>query len=100
MALDALKVDLTVVLGKTRLPLGRLLRMGRGAIIALEGDADMVQILANGVPVANGRVVVDGGRLTVEVTELVRKPEVSRTPGLTISGRVKPLPASPEAEAA
>jgi flagellar motor switch/type III secretory pathway protein FliN len=31
--LDSLDVDLTVVLGKTRLPLQRVLRMGRGAVV-------------------------------------------------------------------
>ena len=40
MALDGLKVDLTVVLGKTRMPLQRALRISRGAVVTLDGAID------------------------------------------------------------
>ena len=83
--LDQLNVDLTVVLGRTRMPIHMLLRMGRGAVIELDAtDSDMVEILANDHPVARGQLVVTGNRISVEITELIRKPEVVHLPGVTI----------------
>lgn len=84
-ALDDLKVDLTVVLGRNRMPVHMLLRMGRGAVIELEStETDMVEILANGHPIARGQIMVTGTRIAVEVTELIKKPEIIRTPGVTV----------------
>ena len=85
--LDDLDVELTVVLGKTRMPLRQLLRLGRGAIVALDAaDRDLVDILANGHPIARGEVVVNAGAISVKVTEMVRKPMVLRDPGTRIGG--------------
>ena len=95
MVLESLQMELTVVLGQTKLPLHKLLRMGRGALLALDaGEPDMVDILANGLPIARGRVGVENGVISVEVTELCRKPEITRTPGATIGGGMK-LPMEP-----
>ncbi|RVU21684.1 FliM/FliN family flagellar motor switch protein [Methylobacterium oryzihabitans] len=90
--LDDLKVDLTVILGRTRMPIHMLLRMGRGAVIELEStDTDMVEILANDHPIARGQIIVTGNRISVEVTELIRRAEVVREPGVTIGeGAVLP----------
>ena len=83
--LEDLKVDLKVVLGRSRMPLHMLLRMGRGAVIELAStETDMVEILANDHPIARGQIVVTGNRISVEVTELIRKAEVVRIPGATI----------------
>jgi flagellar motor switch protein FliN len=84
-ALDDLKVNLSVVLGRNRMPVHMLLRMGRGAVIELESsDTDMVEILANGHPIARGQIIVTGTRIAIEVTQIIRKPEVIRTPGISI----------------
>ena len=62
-ALDDLKVDLSVVLGRNRMPVHMLLRMGRGAVIELEStETDMVEILANDHPIARGQIIVTGTR--------------------------------------
>ena len=83
--LENLKVDLTVVLGRSHMPLHMLLRMGRGAVIELEStESDMVEILANDHPIARGQIVVTGSRISIEVTELIRKAEAIREPGITI----------------
>jgi flagellar motor switch protein FliN/FliY len=88
--LNSLEVDLTVVLGKTRLPLQRLLRLGRGAVIALgKSDVEMVDILANDHPIARGQITVRGSTIAIEIKELVRKPEIERNPGATIGGQMK-----------
>jgi flagellar motor switch protein FliN/FliY len=66
------------------MPIHHLLRMGRGAVIELNANEnDEVEILANNFPVARGQVVVQGKRIQVEVTSLLRKPE-------TIRGRFAP----------
>ena len=95
-ALDDLKVNLSVVLGRSRMPVHMLLRMGRGAVIELEStESDMVEILANDHPIARGQIVVTGTRIAIEVTEIIRKPEIIRTPGVTIGdGAVAPLAAA------
>ena len=62
--LDDLNVDLTVVLGQSRMPIHMLLRMGRGAVVELQAtETDMVDILANGHPIARGQIVVTGTRI-------------------------------------
>ena len=83
--LENLDVDLTVVLGHNRMPVHMLLRMGRGAVVELEStETDMVDILANGHPIARGQIVVTGNRIAVEITELIKKPGVVRERGVTI----------------
>ena len=89
---EDLKVDLKVVLGRSHMPLHMLLRMGRGAVIELEStETDMVEILANDHPIARGQIVVTGNRISVEITELIRKAEVVRTPGVTIGRSAAPI---------
>ena len=78
-------VDLTVVLGRNRMPIHMLLRMGRGAVIELEAtETDMVEILANDYPVARGQVVGDRNPHRGRDTEILKKPHVARVPGTTI----------------
>ena len=85
------------VLGRTRMPVHMLLRMGRGAVIELDSiDGDMVEILANDHPVARGQITVNGPRMAVEVTEMIRKPEPVREPGITLGeGAVAAIAAVP-----
>jgi flagellar motor switch protein FliN len=97
-ALDDMAVDLTVVLGRNRMPVHMLLRMGRGAVIELEAtETDMVDILANGYPVARGQVVVNGSRISVEITEILKKPTLIRTAGTTIGDASIAMAAAAEA---
>lgn len=75
--LDLVSVELTVVLGSAQMPIYKLLRMGRGAIIELNAtENDEVQILANNHPFAKGHVVVAGTRISVEITEMLKRPTV------------------------
>lgn len=79
--LNAVAVELSVVLGRSTMPVHHLLRLGRGAVIALEqpGD-DEVEILANGVPVAGGVIIVNSGRIAVEIKRFYRRKEKADTP--------------------
>ena len=96
--LENLNVDVTVVLGRNRMPVHMLLRMGRGAVVALEAtETDMVEILANGHPIARGQVVVTGNRISVEITELIMKPSVVRERGVTIGDGAIAMRAAAEA---
>lgn len=53
-------VQLTVVLGSTRLPIRELLKMGRGATILLDRECDATSELhAAGRPIAVGRILLD-----------------------------------------
>ena len=75
--LDRVAIELTVVLGSAQMPIYKLLRMGRGAIIELNAtENDEVQILANNHPFARGLVVVSGTRISVEITEMLKRPTV------------------------
>lgn len=75
--LDLVSIELTVVLGSAQMPIYKLLRMGRGAIIELNAsETDEVQILANNHPFAKGHVVVSGNRISVEITEMLMRPTV------------------------
>lgn len=65
-------VEISVVLGRTTLPIHQLLRMGRGAVIELGTVEDEeVWILANNVPIARGEIVVKGERVAVSITSIV-----------------------------
>jgi flagellar motor switch protein FliN len=73
--IDNVAVEISIVLGRSRMPIHQLLRMGRGAVIALDSaEGDEVEILANDFPIARGLVVVNGTAITVEVKELLRRP--------------------------
>ena len=75
--LDNIEVDITVELGATVMPIHHLLRMGRGAVIELDTtETDTVEICANGHTFARGQVVVTGTKISVEVTELLKRPLV------------------------
>jgi flagellar motor switch protein FliN len=72
---DKVSIDIAVVLGTAAMPIHQVLRLGRGAIIELESsEDDAVSILANDLPVAKGRVVVNCNRIAVEVCELMPRP--------------------------
>lgn len=80
--LDIVGVDISIVLGRSRMPIHQLLRMGRGAVIALDSaEGDEVEILANDMPIARGNVVVNGAVITVEVKELLRRPPSEKVQG-------------------
>jgi len=75
--METVSVELSVVLGHTYMPVHQLLRMGRGAVIELDGtDADEVQIFANSKQIARGEVVIKSDRIAIEVTHMVKRGEL------------------------
>jgi flagellar motor switch protein FliN len=72
-SVESVKVDISVVVGRAKLPMQQLLRMGRGAVIELDAkQSDQVMILANNKAVAKGEIVVQGDRIGVTVTEMLK----------------------------
>lgn len=67
--IKAVNVEISVVLGRSTLPMQQLLRMGRGAVIPLDaGVNDEVWILANNHPVARGEIQINEDRISIAVT--------------------------------
>jgi flagellar motor switch protein FliN/FliY len=65
----AVNVEISVVLGRSTLPMQQLLRMGRGAVIPLDtGVNDEVWILANNHPVARGEIQINEDRISIAIT--------------------------------
>jgi flagellar motor switch protein FliN/FliY len=70
---DGVKVEISVVLGRSVIPMHQLLRMGRGAVIELDSHQDdPVTILANDRAVAKGEIQIQGDKIAVSVVELLR----------------------------
>jgi flagellar motor switch protein FliN/FliY len=67
------KVEISVLLGRSVIPMHQLLRMGRGAVIELDSHQDEpVTVLANNKPVAKGEILIEGDRIAVSITEILR----------------------------
>ena len=74
--LDNVKVEISVVLGRSVIPMHQLLRMGRGAVIELDTHQDdPVSILANDKPVAKGEIQIQGDKIAVSVVDLLQNYE-------------------------
>jgi len=70
VTVQGVEIVLSVVIGRRTMPINHLLRMGRGAVIELESSvSDEVEILANMIPIGRGEVIVEGDRITVEITK-------------------------------
>ena len=73
--LENIEVKLTVEVGSTELQIRDLLRLNEGSVVELERLAgDPLDILANGVKIAKGEVVMVGERFGIRFTE-VTNPE-------------------------
>ncbi len=67
---DRVQIELAVLLGRSKMPMQHLLRMGRGAVIPLDTkESDQLWILAAGHPIARGEITIQGDRLCITVTE-------------------------------
>jgi len=65
------KMNVTVELGKTNLPLKEVLQLGENSVIKLERLAgEPVDLLVNGRLIAKGEVVVIGNNFGIKVTEV------------------------------
>jgi|TARA_B100001079_G_C15916785_1_gene300422 flagellar motor switch protein FliN/FliY len=66
------KLEISVVIGSTEMPIHQLVRMGRGAVIELDATTeDYVWILANNRWIARGEIMVNGENVAGLVTETI-----------------------------
>ena len=74
-AILSIPVTVQVVLGTTTMPVSKLMKLGRGAVITLDQKVGApVNVLVNGRVVARGEVMVlddDSSRFGVTLTEIV-----------------------------
>ena len=69
--LENIEVKLTVEVGNTEIAIKDLLRLNEGSVVELDRLAgDPLDILANGVQIARGEVVMVGERFGVRFTEV------------------------------
>jgi flagellar motor switch protein FliN/FliY len=72
--LESISVDMSIVLGSAQVPIRQILKMGRGAMIALDcGQDDPTLVYVNNALVAKGRVLVEGDQMSLEITEVVQR---------------------------
>ena len=66
-------VNISVVLGKTSMPVNQLLKLGRGAVVELDRKVgEPIDILVNNRLVARGEIVVVEDRIGVTMTEIIK----------------------------
>ena len=66
-------VNVTAVLGKSRMQVSQLLKLGRGAVVELDRKVgEAIDIYVNNRLVARGEVVVVEDRLGVTMTEIIK----------------------------
>jgi flagellar motor switch protein FliN/FliY len=71
-ALMHVPLVVSVELGRVKIPLHTVVRMGRGTVLKLQKEAEaLVDILANGAVFARGEVVKADGKLGVRITDVV-----------------------------
>lgn len=69
--LGDVSLEVAVEIGRARLPVRDLLRLGRGSVIELDrSPGDPVDVLVNGTLFARGEIVVVGDDLGVRITEI------------------------------
>ncbi len=70
-------VQISVVLGKTAMPVSNLLKLGRGAVIELDRKVgEPIDIFVNNRLVARGEVVVVEDRIGITMTEIIKAEKI------------------------
>jgi flagellar motor switch protein FliN len=78
MILD-IPVQLTVELGRTRIPIKHILQLAQGSIVELETLAgEPMDVLVNGYLIAQGEVVVVNDKFGIRLTDIVTPSERMR----------------------
>lgn len=65
------QVEISVEIGRVTMSIGELLQLGEGSVVELERDvSEPVSVMAQGVRIARGEVVVIDDRFAVRITEI------------------------------
>jgi flagellar motor switch protein FliN/FliY len=71
-SVESVVVEISVVIGRTKMPIQQLLKMGRGAVIELDASIeDNVWVYANNRLIARGDILVSGETVSVQITETI-----------------------------
>jgi flagellar motor switch protein FliN len=69
-------VQLTVELGRTRIPIRHILQLAQGSVIELDGLAgEPMDVLVNGCLIAQGEVVVVNEKFGIRLTDIITPSE-------------------------
>jgi flagellar motor switch protein FliN/FliY len=72
-------VQLTVELGRTKLPIRDVLQLAQGSVVELDGLAgEPLDVFVNGCLIAQGEVVVVNERFGIRLTDIVTPTERAR----------------------
>jgi len=75
MILD-IPVQLTVELGRTKMPIRNLLQLAQGSVVELAGMAgEPLDVMINGFLIAQGEVVVVNDKLGIRLTDIITPSE-------------------------
>ena len=98
MILD-IPVQLTVELGRTRIPIKHILQLAQGSVVELEALAgEPMDVLVNGYLIAQGEVVVVNDKFGIRLTDIVtpqraHAPAEPRQPDAPIDSARRPAAA-------
>jgi len=69
-------VQLTVELGRTKIPIRHILQLAQGSVVELDGLAgEPMDVLVNGCLIAQGEVVVVNDKFGIRLTDIVTPAE-------------------------
>ncbi|MDB5803650.1 MAG: fliN [Betaproteobacteria bacterium] len=75
MVLD-IPVQITVELGRTRIPIKHILQLAQGSVVELDGMAgEPMDVLVNGCLIAQGEVVVVNDKFGIRLTDIITPSE-------------------------
>jgi len=75
MILD-IPVQLTVELGRTKIPIRHILQLAQGSVVELDGQAgEPMNVLINGCLIAQGEVVVVNEKFGIRLTDIITPSE-------------------------
>ncbi len=76
------RVDISVEIGRVTMNIGEMLQLGEGSVVELERElTEPVAVMAQGVRIASGEVVVINDRFAVRIWEVADTQDASRMGG-------------------
>lgn len=75
-------IEITAVLGRTKMSLSEILELGKGSLIELDTlDNQEVEILVNGKKIAYGQVVIAQQNFGIKITSVLESEELVNSLG-------------------
>lgn len=72
-SISDIPVEISAVLGRSKMPVSQLLKMGRGAVVKLDRKVgEPIDIYVNNRLIAKGEVVIVENRIGITMTEIIR----------------------------